>query len=111
MSLPLSYKINKGVSKWGLRELLYKYVPKELINRPKMGFSVPLDEWLSGPLREWAESLISIERLSNEGYLNPILVRSKWDDTGVAITTASNSLSLIVILEISRFQSPYLKPI
>jgi asparagine synthase (glutamine-hydrolysing) len=45
-----------------------------------MGFSVPLDEWLSGPLREWAESLISIERLSNEGYLNPILVRSKWDE-------------------------------
>jgi asparagine synthase (glutamine-hydrolysing) len=79
-SLPLEYKIRDGVTKWVLREVLYKYVPKELIERPKMGFGVPLAEWLRGPLRDWAESLLDASRLQDEGFFNVALVRKKWQE-------------------------------
>ena len=78
-SLPLSLKIRKeGEGKWLLRRLLDRYVPKELIERPKMGFGVPLDSWLRGPLREWAEELLDEQRLRREGYLHPAPIREKW---------------------------------
>lgn len=77
-SLPFRYKINNGVSKWILREVLYKYVRKDLIERPKMGFAIPLAEWLRGPLQDWAESLLSESRLSQEGFFKVDLVRSRW---------------------------------
>lgn len=76
--LPLTMKIREGQSKWLLRQVLYKYVPRELIERPKMGFGVPLDQWLRGPLREWAEDLLSEERLKREGFLNPAPVQKMW---------------------------------
>lgn len=79
-SLPLEYKIRDGVGKWVLREVLYKYVPKELIERPKMGFGVPLAEWLRGPLRDWAENLLDEKRLVAEGFFNVSLVSKKWQE-------------------------------
>ena len=79
-SLPLEYKIRDGVTKWVLREVLYKYVPKDLIERPKMGFGVPLGEWLRGPLRDWAESLLDAKRLRDEGFFNVSLLRQKWHE-------------------------------
>jgi asparagine synthase (glutamine-hydrolysing) len=78
--LPPSAKIRSGVSKWLLREVLYRHVPKELIERPKMGFGVPLGEWLRGPLREWAENLLSAQRLREGGFFDSARVRQIWSE-------------------------------
>lgn len=77
-SLPLNYKLKHGVTKWPLRQVLYRHVPRELIERPKMGFSVPIDHWLRGPLRDWAETLLSEQRLRTEGFFSPGPIRQKW---------------------------------
>ncbi len=78
--LPLHMKIRGGQGKWPLRQLLYKYVPKELIERPKQGFAIPLGEWLRGPLRNWAEHLLDPASLSEQGYFRPEPLRQKWQE-------------------------------
>ncbi len=72
-------KIKDGQGKWLLRQLLYQHVPKELIERPKQGFGIPLAEWLRGPLRDWAEALLDEQRLKQEGYFDPEPIRYKWN--------------------------------
>jgi asparagine synthase (glutamine-hydrolysing) len=76
--LPISMKIRSGQGKWLLRQVVYRYVPRELVERPKMGFSVPIEDWLRGPLRDWAESLLNQERLCSEGFLRAEPIRELW---------------------------------
>jgi asparagine synthase (glutamine-hydrolysing) len=76
--LPLRMKIRRGTGKSILRKVLYQYVPKEMIERPKMGFSIPIDSWMRGPIKEWAESLLDEKRLQEEGFFNPEPIRKKW---------------------------------
>ena len=77
-SLPLEFKLRGGRSKWLLRQVLDRYVPRSLIDRPKMGFGVPIDAWLRGPLREWAESLLAPARLASDGFVRVEPVRRAW---------------------------------
>jgi asparagine synthase (glutamine-hydrolysing) len=76
--LPMNMKKRDGKTKWVLREVLYQYVPKHLIERPKTGFGIPLGDWLRGPLCLWVESLLNEQRLHKEGYFNVSYVRDLW---------------------------------
>ncbi len=78
--VPLALKLRGGSGKWILRRLLDRHVPRQLMERPKMGFGVPIDAWLRGPLRDWAEALLDPVRLEQQGLLDPRLIRRRWDE-------------------------------
>ena len=80
MRIPPRLRVRDGRGKWALRQLLHRYVPDALVNRPKMGFGVPIDLWLRGPLKEWAAALLDPSRLAREGYLDPAHVARKWTE-------------------------------
>jgi asparagine synthase (glutamine-hydrolysing) len=78
--LPMSMKIRGSEGKWILRQLLDRYVPRELVDRPKMGFDPPVSAWLRGPLRSWGDELLDPQRLHEQGWLDATAVRTKWDE-------------------------------
>jgi len=90
--LPTAMKMHEGKTKWILRQVLYQYVPQQLIERPKAGFSIPLGDWLRGPLRDWGESLLDEQRLKHDGYFNIHFVRELW---GAHLAGRHNHQSLL----------------
>jgi asparagine synthase (glutamine-hydrolysing) len=79
-SLPQNMKLRPNESKWILRQVLDRYAPRQLMDRPKMGFGIPLGSWLRGPMRDWAEALLDEDRLRQEGFFRPETIRQKWND-------------------------------
>jgi len=78
--LPKHQRVRDGQGKWLLRNVLARYIPRELFERPKMGFGIPIGDWLKGPLRDWAEDLLSVEKLEADGLLNAQPIRDVWQD-------------------------------
>lgn len=78
--IPLGWNMQDGQGKWLLRQILYRHVPKALVDRPKMGFGVPIDSWLRGPLKEWAEELLAERKLREQGFFEVEPIRRKWDE-------------------------------
>jgi asparagine synthase (glutamine-hydrolysing) len=78
--LPMSMKVRDGKSKWILRQVLYRYVPPSLIERPKKGFSVPIDSWLRNSLKDWADAYLDESLLKQQGFFNPALIQQKWKE-------------------------------
>ncbi|NRB40942.1 MAG: asparagine synthase (glutamine-hydrolyzing) [Pseudomonadales bacterium] len=79
-SLPIDFKWNGLNGKWVLRQVLYRYVPKDIVDRPKMGFGIPLSAWLKGELKDWAIHLLDQKKLEQQGYINVKLVKSAWNE-------------------------------
>jgi asparagine synthase (glutamine-hydrolysing) len=78
-TLPKKMRIRGSTTKWLLREVCYRHVPREIVDRPKMGFAIPLDKWLRGPLYEWADSLLDEQRIAEDGLFEPVAVRNAWE--------------------------------
>jgi asparagine synthase (glutamine-hydrolysing) len=100
--LPMRMKVNGGVGKWALRQILYRHVPKELIERPKAGFGVPVGSWLRGPLRDWGNDLLSEDRLNDGDLLDPAPIRRAWAEHLSGRRDWTNRLWTILMLQTSR---------
>jgi len=100
--LPRSLKLRGTVGKWILRQVLYRRVPREIVERPKMGFSVPIDRWLRGPLREWGESLLSADALGRSAVLNSTVIVRAWQDLQAGRRPAGAALWAVLMFQAWR---------
>lgn len=97
--IPLPMKLKHGVGKSILRDVLFRYVPKELIERPKMGFGIPMSDWLKGPLKEWAEELLDETRLRSEGFFYPEVVRQMWSEHLMGVHNWQSQLWAVLMFQ------------
>jgi asparagine synthase (glutamine-hydrolysing) len=97
--LPSAMKGGDGVGKRMLRRVLSRYLPRELIERPKMGFAVPIQDWLRGPLRPWAEPLLDERRLAAEGIFNPTPIVKRWREHLAGSSDWHDSLWAVLIFQ------------
>jgi len=97
--IPLAMKLKHGVGKSILRDVLFRYVPKELIERPKMGFGIPMSDWLKGPLKEWAEELLDETRLRSQGFFYPEVVRQMWSDHLMGVHNWQSQLWAVLMFQ------------
>ena len=101
-ALPFSYKFREGQTKWPLRKILYKHVPRSLVDRPKRGFSVPIADWLRGPLREWADDLLSPASLAKDGLLVPDPIIRTWQQHRSGTHNWENRLWIVLMFQAWR---------
>jgi asparagine synthase (glutamine-hydrolysing) len=97
--LPLPLKIRDGQGKWVLRQVLDRYVPRQLVERPKHGFDAPVGAWLRGPLREWADALLAEDRLRAEGFFQPAPITRKWREHLADVTSWDYDLWAILMFQ------------
>lgn len=98
--IPMSMKLKEGSGKWLLKQLLYRHVPLELVDRPKMGFGVPVDSWLRGSLQEWAESYLAKDRLIDEGFFDARVVRQTWEQHLNGVVNAGGQLWTLLMFQL-----------
>lgn len=104
--IPMHMKVSHGHGKIVLKQLLAKYVPRSLTDRPKMGFGVPVDEWLRGPLRGWADDLLSEQRLRREGFFQPDKIRRVWEQHRAGAYDHSYALWCVLMFQAWLEQRP-----
>lgn len=100
--LPMKMKIRNGIGKWALRQVLSQYVPLKIFDRPKAGFAVPIGLWLRGPLRDWAEDLLSNQRLNEDGLFNSEIIEHTWTEHISGQKDRSNMLWVILMFQAWR---------
>jgi len=106
MRTPLNQKVRNGRGKWLMRELLARYLPRDQFERPKQGFTVPLDAWLRGPLRDWAESLLNVSSLSHSGLMNIAGVRRTWQEHLCGRRNHQRALWTVLMLQAWLTEAP-----
>jgi asparagine synthase (glutamine-hydrolysing) len=107
--LPHEIKVRGGQGKWLLRQLLERYVPREMFDRPKSGFSVPLHQWLRGPLKGWGDDLLSLDRLKRQGILNAELVAASWQNFQAGRAGHANASDLWTALMFQSWHDRWMK--
>jgi asparagine synthase (glutamine-hydrolysing) len=97
--LPRALKLRDGAGKWILRQVLYRHLPREVVERPKMGFSVPIDDWLRGPLRSWGADILSPDGLRRRGLIDPAPVARAWNALQGGQQAAGPALWAVLMFE------------